>query len=59
MNTTINTKSRITITIPTSLVERVDNLLRDDFLSRSQFFLTAVKEKVEKEESRKEINGLK
>ena len=52
-------KKRITITIKTSDLDQIDILTRDDVLTRSQFILIAVKEKIEKEVAKKEIRNFK
>lgn len=48
-------KIRLTISIPESLLKRVDTVLKESFISRTQFVLTATKEKVEKEEVKKDM----
>ncbi len=48
-------KTRLTITIPESLLHRIDEIIKEDFISRTQFVLTAIKEKVEKEEVKNEL----
>lgn len=52
-------KKRITITIRTLDLNEIDGLTRDDVLTRSQFILVAIKEKIEKEKARREIKNLK
>lgn len=51
-------KTRITLSVPDTLILELDKLIKDDVLTRSQFVLVALKEKIEKEKAKKEIRHL-
>ncbi|KIE06057.1 hypothetical protein NF27_BW00040 [Candidatus Jidaibacter acanthamoeba] len=48
-------KIRVTISVPPMLMEELDKIINDEVLTKSQFILMALKEKIDTEKAKKEL----